>query len=331
LRTFATNLKPTQSDGQLADESSFLHGVQDYLERKQTTKLTEELVESGKELTTAFVSLQRLDPSVADQYAERLLSCQRRTENMLNQLKTSIDVNRWLFSLHDQILALFLAVYSAYECFHKTILERILYAYFRKHNLVSEHFMLPEPFQELARPMSIEEALGTETKTVHSCYEFPVILRFLLTSSEPMTELYRIATKLSTIEESKQRAAAFADNLIHSTVIRNRIAHMSERASYYSAEEPTVRRNLQELAALLPLVLETLVDLFLFFSKLLEEAGLQIGTRKRPGKVGLLECIYGRLGKGDLREVDDVRRLVALAISKLRDRPETPNEQLFVS
>jgi len=319
-------LRPKQRDVLLANEANFLKKIREYLDQRQTAQLTQQLIDSGKKLVGTFQVLKRIDGAIAQEYSDVLLSCQSRTTILLTQLETSHDENLYLLKLHDQLLALFLALYSAYDRFYTRILEKILYAYLLDQDLISEVLALPEPFQYLVPPMKTEEVLGIETRTTFRSYDFPIILRLLIKSSGPMTELYAIATDLS-LKDAERKRVEFGDNLIHSTDIRNRIAHMSERPAYYSIGEQTVRKNLEELVAILPFFLETLVNLFRFFSKLHEKAPLE--KRKIRGRAGLLDCLLDCLRTGRLSELDDIRKALVSAISKLRSNPDTPNEKLF--
>jgi hypothetical protein len=260
----------------LPEGSTLTIQISEYLRKNNTRERMQSLVEKGRLLIGVYQNLR--DPHISNkQRAERaqvladmLQSCDERASGFLDSLDNIDETESNIFlTLQDQLLILFLILFSVYERFYDFILSRMLHVYLIKCNLIPETLALPQVFDETLLPLTIEEGLRTQGKPVLGRYEFPVVLRLLMASSKEMREIFARCLSLEP-KEQQTRALGLGDNLIHSMIIRNRIAHMSEIVGYYSPKNQ--KQNLQYLAAFFPLVLENLHELLSLFSNLHSEA-----------------------------------------------------------
>jgi hypothetical protein len=318
-------------DGQLNEKESLVEKVIGHLEKEHVEEATASFVNTAKQLLAAFQSLRRVSSDRAQEIAELLLSCQKRMEVVMKsrELNVQEEIGKEqtpLVFLHDNLLVLMLVLFSVYEHFYKDVLYEILHSYLTKQKLVSRLLEPPQPsaFEEQAPPINLTEALSWPYLSI---YQFPLMVRVLVSSSESVTNIFASIAELS-LNEAKARSGEIGDNLMLSMSIRNRIAHMSERVAYYSLEPSTMKRNLQYLAIYLPMVAATLRNLFLLFSKLCNESPLEIKSGRREA---ILENLLRCIDEEKFERVNDISDVIAKAILKLQRDPDTPNERLFKS
>lgn len=298
---------------------SVTEGIVQYLAETKTEDRIGSLVTSGRSLIAVFQDLNRIDSNVAQDLADILQSCEDRAVSFLKQLGGVSKSDESILSLHDQLVILHLILFSIYEQFYDRMLTYIMSAYLQKCGLISKEIASPHVFEEKSL-ITIEQALGGRNP-LSDKYDFPVILRLLMASCEQMQAIFKSSAGLPDVEVKKE-AIDLSDNLIASMAIRNRIAHMSEEAAYYSTKR--VNENLDFLAGFFPLVLETLQRLVSFFTELHKEAPLS--SHKRSGRDGLLQVLSERS-----KEWTDpaARKSIETALRRLQKTKNLSNEDLF--